>query len=285
MNESAKEVNLQFLSLTVLFIIIIFFLPIVKKPRLFEQTRDDTFSIFLTPTLFDPFPYKPPSIPYSRSYLTMLVGDSMVGSLGLNANLLRQHLIEFYPTHEFVNYNYGFGATNIETLPNRLTEDTFYNGQKYPAILSQGFDLIIIESFAYNPLSETERNNDTSKHIQILDESVKKIIKIHPESVVALMVTIAPNKTYYAKGVYDLSDKERLKWVYERISYIEAAIKYAQERKIPLINVYERSLSVSGDGDLKYINPDDHIHPSHEGVDLICRTIAEFIFTNNIFPQ
>ncbi|OGM10019.1 hypothetical protein A2159_01660 [Candidatus Woesebacteria bacterium RBG_13_34_9] len=99
------------------------------------------------------------------------------------------------------------------------------------------------------------------------------------------MVTISPNKTFFAKGVYNLSGKERLQWAQERISYIEAVIRYAQEKEIPLINVYEKSLTPTGDGNLKYINPDDYIHPSAEGVDLISKTIAEFIFSNNFFPQ
>ena len=107
-----------------------------------------------TPTPFNPFPYKPPVIPYSRAYRTMLVGDSMVGSLGPNANLLRLHLIEFYPAHEFVNYNYGFGSTNILTVPDRLEKQTTYLGETFPPINDQTFDLIIFESFAYNPLSQ-----------------------------------------------------------------------------------------------------------------------------------
>lgn len=280
-----KEFNIIFLALTALFIIFVPFFPFSQKPQSTKFARNNITLQAPTPTPFNPFPYKPPKIPYSRSYLTMLVGDSMVGALGPNANLLRQHLMELYPTHEFVNYNYGFGATNIETLPDRLTKDTVYKGQNFLAILSQGFDLIIIESFAYNPLSESTEGENVSKHIQILDESIRQIIRTRPNSIVAIMVTIAPNKTLFAKGVYDLSVKERVLWAQERISYIEAVINYAREREIPLINVYEKSLTPTGDGDLKYINPDDHIHPSAEGVDLMCKTIAEFIFTNKIFPQ
>jgi lysophospholipase L1-like esterase len=262
-------------------LISIVFLPDHYK----SQTKNPKQEIAPTPTPFNPFPYKPPKIPYSRSYLTMLVGDSMVASLGPNANLLRQHLIELYPAHEFVNYNYGFGSTNIETLPERLTKDTVYKGQNFPAILSQGFNLIIIESFAYNPLSETEESDDTSKHIQVLDASIRQIIKTHPESVVAIMATIAPNKNFFAKGVYALSKEERIRWVQERVSYIEAVIKYSREKEIPLINVYEKSLTPTGDGNLKYINPDDYIHPSAEGVDLISRTIADYIFSEKLFPE
>lgn len=281
MDNSRKHSLIQALSILVVLLIYTNFLTGNQK----LQVRKPTLETVPTPTPFNPFPYELPEIPNSRSYRTMLVGDSMVAALGPNAQLLRQHLIELYPSHEFVNYNYGFGATNIETLPERLVNGTTYEGQYFPAILVQGFDLIIIESFAYNPLSQSKEGEGLSRHIQILDESIKQIIKTHPESAVAIMVTISPNKTFFAKGVYDLTNEERAKWVEERISYIEAVIKYTQEKEIPLINVYEKSLTAAGEGDLKYINHDDYIHPSSEGVDLIARTIAEFIYTNNIFPQ
>jgi hypothetical protein len=236
-----------------------------------------------TPT--NPFPYKPPEIPYSRAYRIMLVGDSIIDSLGLNAQTLRQHLINYYPDNEFVNYNYGFGATSIETLQERLTKETEYNGQKYPSILSQDFDLIIIESFAYNPLSQEQENVGVEKHIKILDQSIREIIKSKPVSVVAIMTPIAPSKTHFAKGVYDLSVQERKQWAEERIMYIEGVIKYANDNQIPLIDVYQKSLNSENGGDLRYINPDDYIHPSAEGIDLISRIIAEYIFINKIFPD
>lgn len=160
-----------------------------------------------------------------------------------------------------------------------------YNGQEFLPILEQDFNLIIIESFAYNPLSQSTPGEGLAKHIQILDESIRKIIRERPNSVVAIMTPIAPNKSLFAKGVYDLSTTERARWAEKRISYVEGVIKYAQEREIPLINVYEKSLTAEGDGNLRYINPDDYIHPSAEGVDLMSRTIADFIFSNTIFPK
>jgi len=278
--ENRKGNTQVFLSLYVIVLcaISIFF----AKPQETKTTRGEFIP---TPTIFQPFPYKLPKIAVSRAYRTMLVGDSMVDSLGLNANLLRQHLIEYYPDHEFVNYNYGFGATSIETLHERLNAQTEYNGTFFPAILSQGFDLIIIESFAYNPLSSLNQEEGLSRHRRILDESIREIIKSKPGSVVAIMVTIAPNKTHFAQGVYELSPEERTRWAEERIAYIESTVAYAKENKIPLINVYEKSLNSDGSGNLIYINPDDYIHPSSEGIDLISRLIAEFIYQNRIFPE
>ena len=281
MDVSNKHFLIQTIALSALFFVAFIVLLYQKTPYI---TRSNQV-LAPTPTPFNPFPYVLPKIPYARSYLTLLVGDSIVGSLGPNADTLRQNLIDLYPDHEFVNYNYGFGSTNIASLPERLTQGTSYEGQEFPAILSQGVDLIIIESFAYNPLSEKPENENVSKHIQILNESIKKIIQTRPKTAVALMTPIAPNTIFFAKGVYDLSGEERALWAKERIMYIEAVVEYANKNNIPLINVYEKSLTPTGDGDLKYINPDDYIHPSHNGVILMSKTIADFIFTNNIFPQ
>ena len=51
------------------------------------------------------FPYKNPIIPKGQSYRLIIVGDSIVNSLGLNANVLREDLIKYYPDSEFVTYN------------------------------------------------------------------------------------------------------------------------------------------------------------------------------------
>lgn len=238
-----------------------------------------------SPTVFSPFPYKVPQIPSKKAYLTYLVGDSIVESLGANADGLRQDLIKLYPGHEFVNYNYGFGSTNILTLEDRLTTETTYQGTKYPPILKQGFDLIIIESFGYNPLSEYPLNEGLIKYEEVLDTAVKQIIQEKPEAVIALLTPIAPNQENFAKYNYMLSPAVRVSWVQERRAYINKMIEYANKNKIPLINVYQESLLPNGDGNLKYINKTDYIHPSVDGKILIEQTIAKFIFDNKIFPE
>lgn len=233
----------------------------------------------------DLLPYQRPSIPQKRAYITFLVGDSIVAALGKNANLLREALIAHYPTHEFVNYNYGFGSTNILTVPDRLNSQTSYLGETFPPIQDQQFDLIIFESFAYNPLSELPLAEGLNKQIEILDKSIREIITRHPSSVVAVMTPIAPSEEFYAQGNRDLKPEIRKQWVEERLAYIKNAVEFAQKNNIPLINVYAKSLSPDGKVDLKYIDQSDYIHPSKEGVTLISKTIADFIFQNQIFPE
>jgi len=74
-----------------------------------------------TPTPYQ-FPYKNPIIPKGESYRIIIVGDSIVNSLGLNANALREDLLKYYPDSEFVTYNYGYPSTNILSLYQRLTK-------------------------------------------------------------------------------------------------------------------------------------------------------------------
>ncbi|OGM10861.1 hypothetical protein A2W13_00165 [Candidatus Woesebacteria bacterium RBG_16_36_11] len=242
-------------------------------------------AIIETPIPFNPYPYQKPTIPKKQSYLTFIVGDSMVKALGKNANELRLDLIKYYPNNEFVNYNYGFSATNILSLPKIFNEGVTVDGETFLPIIKEGFDLIIIESFAYNPLSDFSIDEGLKKQTETLDYIVKLLIKDHPNSVIAIMATIAPSKKYFAQSVYDISLEERQKWVEERISYINNAIIFAKDRNIPLINVYEKSLTENGEANLKYIDPNDFIHPSDEGIRLISKTIADFIYENRIFPE
>lgn len=237
-----------------------------------------------SPTSYQ-FPYKIPQIPNKRSYLTFLVGDSIVAALGANDEGLREDLLKLYPNHEFVNYNYGFPSTNIESLPDRINLTSTSLGTNYQSINSQGFDLIIIESFAYNPLSQYPVADGVKKQTEILDQGVRELISTHPNAVVAIITPIAPNKEFFAKGVLNLTPAARAQWVAERVAYIKNATDFAQSHNLPLIDVYAKSQTSNGDGDLKYIDPHDYIHPSKAGIILINQTIADFIFNNKIFPQ
>jgi lysophospholipase L1-like esterase len=236
-----------------------------------------------TPTPYQ-FPYKNPIIPKDRSYRMVIVGDSIVNSLGLNANVLRQDLIKHYPTTEFVTYNYGYSATNVLSLYKRLTEKTVNSGSENPAILKQGFELIIIESFGNNPLSEFSIDDGLKKQNEELDKSVKEILAEKPNVALAFMTPIALDPVTYAKGTVALSPEVRKQWVAERVSYIDNHRKFAESLGIPVIDVYKASLKPDGLVDKTYIS-DDFVHPSKKGIELISKTIADYIFTNKIFPE
>lgn len=224
---------------------------------------------------------KSEKIKYPQDFTIVLVGDSMTERLG-NSDEIRSYLSEYYKDKTFEVLNYGFGSTNILSVPDRLINPT-QQSREFRPILDIAFDLIIIESFGHNPLSQFPLKEGLEKQNQTLDRIVYLIKKANPKAKIAFLATLSPNKRSYALTEVELSPEKREQWVTERISYISNHINYAHSHNIPLINVYEKSLNKDLDGDLKYIDKADFIHPSPSGIYLISQEIADFIFKTNIF--
>lgn len=224
------------------------------------------------------------TIPASSTKPTtiVLIGDSMTEKLGDNVTELKDYLKKYYPNKEINILNYGFGSTNIESVPDRLQKDTERLNRVYPAVLSQNFDVIIIESFGNNPLSESPLNEGLKRQTAALDRIIELIRANHPKSKIIFEATIAPHKDRYGEGVVVLDTKVREEWAVERAEYIKNHIKYALNHKIPLINIYQDSLDGSGGGNIDYINTSDFIHPSTTGVYFISQKIADFLYKNRL---
>ncbi len=218
-------------------------------------------------------------VKYPQDYTFVLLGDSMTAALG-NSVELKADLIKDYPNKTFEFLNYGFGSTNILSVEKRLTENTT-NGRVYRPILDIDFNVILIESFGHNPLSEFPLEEGLKKQNEALDKIVSLISQSNPKATILFVATIAPNRRRYGEGQIDLSLEQRAKWADERTAYIKNHIKYAQDHNIPLINIYKDSL-VDGDGNLEYIDSANFIHPSPNGIIFISHEIADFIFKNKI---
>lgn len=227
--------------------------------------------------------FNPQTIPPKDKYSIVLVGDSMTDYLGSGVEI-KKHLKEYYPQKQIDIHNFSVGSTNVLTLPKRLQDLTNFNGKISEPILNTNFDLIIIESFGHNPLSEYSLEEGLKKHNEVLDQAREMIKQRQPHALIILMATIAPHHDRYAEGVVNLSTEERMKWAKERAAYIQNHIDYAKKNKLPLINVYEKSLDETGGGHIDYINTEDFIHPSPTGIDFISQEIAEFIFNKRILP-
>lgn len=266
----------------ILIIFLIFSAVIIFYFLNLTETNNLTEKILPTPTPYQ-FPYKNPIIHKNQSYRMIIVGDSIVATLGLNANTLREDLISLYPDREFVTYNYGYPSTNVLSLYDRLTKVTKNNGEENPPILKQGFELIIIESFGYNPLSQYPLAEGLKKQDEELERSVRAILKETPNAALAFLTPIAPDPVNFAKGTVDLTPEKRRSWVNERVAYINNHRKFAEEKGIPVIDVYKASLKPNGEVNRIYIS-NDYIHPSKAGIELISKTIADYIFNNKIFP-
>lgn len=219
--------------------------------------------------------------PKTANATIVMVGDSMTESLG-NSDEIKKFLSDYYSGKSFEVLNYGFGATNILSVMDRITQETEH-GRKFRAIEEIDYDLILLESFGENPLSEYKLEEGLKLQTEELDKIVSKLKETNPKGKIVFVATISPNKVIFAKTSVDLSKEKRAEWVNERIAYIKNHIDYAQKHNIPIINIFEKSLMENGDGNPDYINTTDYIHPSPTGTVFISREIADFIYKNNIF--
>lgn len=214
-------------------------------------------------------------------YTLVLVGDSMTEYLG-NFDELRNDLYKYYPNKNLLLLNYGFGSTNILSVPDRLEQLSNHAGRGFQPINDIPFDLVLIESFGYNPLSTLPLEEGLKKQTETLDKIISVLTQKHPKSKVVFIATIAPSKESFGGGVLNLLPDQKEKWVNERIAYIKNHIEYAKSHDIPLINIYEASLNDKGDGNIDYINSNDFIHPSPTGIYFISQQIADFIYSNKL---
>ena len=273
-------------SLRIFFILLIFVI-IGSGFFIFKQTsQKPTRSAELLPTLSQtstPSPeVKGTKVKYPQDFTIVLLGDSMTERLG-NSDEIRSYLSKYYPNKTVEVLNYGFGSTNILTVPDRLTKKTQYFREFRP-ILDIEFNMIILESFGHNPLSQYSLAQGLATQNKALDESIDLIKKSNPNAKIVFLATIAPNSKSYALKQAELTPKVRAQWASERVAYIKNHIAYAKSHNIPIINVYQKSLQKDGDGNPLYVDPNDNIHPSANGIYLISQEIANFITQQN-YPQ
>lgn len=243
-----------------------------------------------TPTPFVFKSYTAPVIEKKQVYKIVMIGDSMTAALGPHGGGLSEYMNSIYKTNpqdpqRIIIDNYA-KSSNILSVNEEISWKTTINEYTFGPLLSQDFDLILVESYGYNPLSQFGIEEGLKKQDRALDALMAKLITTHPKSVIVFVATIAPNIENYAKKTQpNNSSVERATQANERIAYIKNHIEYAKSHNIPLINIYEKSLTEKGDGNIKYINLNDDIHPSFEGVTFIGHEIANFIHDNQILPQ
>ncbi|MDO8269126.1 MAG: SGNH/GDSL hydrolase family protein [Candidatus Levybacteria bacterium] len=243
---------------------------------------------FATPTPgIIPFTsYKKTVLAKSDIYDIYLIGDSMTRAFGPRGGAFNEILSKAYPNLFFEISNYAAANQSILLLPERLHEAVQADKDLLlKPILEGDPDLIIIESFGYNPLSQFGKEMGLKKQEEILTEIMTTLTNRFPNAVIMFLATIAPDKKTYGQNVTNSSADGRWSQAEERIEYITNHIDYANEHGIPVINAYKESLDVSGDGNTKYINPDDNIHPSAEGLALMGRIMTARIEEENIFPK
>jgi len=112
---------------------------------------------------------------------------------------------------------------------------------------------------------------------------MEKLITKRPNAVVIFIATIAPNIANFGRSTQVTNTSEdRKKQAEERIAYLKNHIEYAIKHGMPLVNIYEKSLTANGDGNLKYINANDDIHPSFAGITFIGEEAGNYIYDTKI---
>ncbi|HCM81964.1 MAG: hypothetical protein UW22_C0086G0008 [Candidatus Gottesmanbacteria bacterium GW2011_GWB1_44_11c] len=232
----------------------------------------------LTPT---PSPI-PTRTARKQSFTIALLGDSMVDTLGSDLGILKQMLSKTYPSVGFTMKNYGVGATNIDFGIERITNGYTYLGNPMPALVSQNPDVVVIESFGYNPFSFDEGAMD--KHWLALGKAVSTLRNALPNVRIVIGATIAPNASVFGDGASGLSfdpiAKSQKVTVIKK--YLENAVNFAKSQGLPLADAYHPSLDGSGNGKIAYINPGDHIHYSDAGRNFFSQKIAGAIINNKL---
>ncbi|OGD62502.1 hypothetical protein A2160_00295 [Candidatus Beckwithbacteria bacterium RBG_13_42_9] len=201
-------------------------------------------------------------------------GDSMVDTMGTGLPYLKSALSQYYPKAKFNLFNYGIGAQNIETGLARFDQGYSYKDRNYPAITGLGANIIVIESFAYNPMGEAGLDSqwqNLSKMVNLVQASGAKVI---------LLVTIAPSKNQFGQGPGGISWGKDQSWQQANLinKYLDNAVKLGNSLGIPVVDAYRPSLLSDGEGNPVFINTHDHIHPSVAGHQFVSELIAQKIF-------
>lgn len=206
-----------------------------------------------------------------------VIGDSMVDTLGPGVPHLATAMRKIYPATAFTIYNHGVGAENIDSSFSRVTSGYSYLGEARPSLASQQPDVVVVESFGYNPYSFDE--GALEKHWLAMATLVDILRTYIPDVKIVIAATIAPNWDVFGDGAAGLSfDPEGKRQKVSTIrKYLDNAVKFAQSQNLPLADAFHPSLTADGNGKLQYINGGDHIHYSDAGRELFAQKVTQAI--------
>lgn len=217
-----------------------------------------------------------------RSVTIAVLGDSMVDTLGPGVPHLASRLKARFPTIAFTIHNYGVGATNIDYGLERITNGYTYLGNDIPSLVSKTPDIVVVESFGYNPYSFDTGALD--RHWLAMARAVDILREHVPGVKIIIAATIAPNAKTFGDGAPGLSfdpvGKQEKVTVIKK--YLENAVHFAQSQNLPLADAYHPSLGSDGNGKETYINGGDHIHYSDAGRALFAQKVVEAIIYNSL---
>lgn len=223
-----------------------------------------------------------PAIGGQGKIITIVVlGDSMIDTLGKDIPSLQIALQKYYPNTKFNIINYGVGASNLQYALFRLTHDYRYLDGEYPSIISLNPDILIVESFAYNNYGNSQAGID--KQWLQLGELTTTVKEKLPHAKIVLAATIAPNSITFGNGIKDhyFNSMEKQEKANTIKLYLQNLVNFATSQNFPLANAYHPSL-VNNDGNKNFISAIDNLHPSVYGGQLFCNLLAKTIFDHKL---
>lgn len=206
-------------------------------------------------------------------YVIVAYGDSMIETMGDGLDYLDKIFKEKYPDTTFKMYNYGIGGQNVFEGLSRFANSFNYKTRNYPSVANVKPDIIILGSFAYNPFSPHDRDRNWILMGELVSEAKKTGADVY------LLAEIAPLSTGFGKGPHGANWSENLAHTQADhiIEILENSINLSRELNTGLINVYDASRVDSKYGKSIYVDPNDGIHPSIAGEELMAQVIANTI--------
>lgn len=254
-------------------------LPVPEQPVVQETqfgqilsiaTRSANLAITQTPS---PTVKPAEKNPFLKGEVTIaLLGDSMVDTMG-DLKTLELALLQYWPNVTFKLSNYGVGSTPVESGLERLTKGFRNHDQDFPPLLSQKPDIVIVESFAYNhPLATAE---GLSHQTNTLGQIIQEVKKSGAQPI--FLATIGPNSETFAQGAPGiLWDQNQRKITAQEIRlFLDNALSLEKTLNIPTVDAYHPSLDKNGNGKQIFISPNDNIHPSQAGIELVSDLVTQ----------
>ncbi len=217
-----------------------------------------------------------------NAFTIALLGDSMIDTLGPDIPDLGENLSSRFAGVQFKLLNYGVGGTNIEYGIERITNGYEYLGKQIPSLASQHPDIVVVESFGYNPFPDA--NGGMDRHWLALAKAVDTLKTSLPGVRLVIAATIAPNAAVFGDGAAGIAFSRDDKW--QRVDvikkYLESTVAFAKSQHLPLADAFHPSLGSDGNGNLRYINAGDHIHTSPSGRAFFAQIVADAITANHL---
>jgi lysophospholipase L1-like esterase len=202
-----------------------------------------------------PTPTPPPLMTAKKSYTIAFLGDSMTDTMGPGLPAVQSRLSSLYRATDFTLLNYGVGGTNIDYGIERITSGYTYLGNPIPSLASARPDIVVLESFAYNPFPDAD--GGVTRHWLALGRAVDTLRASIPGVKIVIAATIAPH-------VSDVMSQDHVRVIQ---SYLESTTAFAKSQGFPLADAYHGSVEA-------HTNPGDHIHYSDAGRALFAAKIV-----------